>query len=138
MRQAHAFPLFPLLVSTFSPTKVSRAIANCCPPVSIKEERSNGYTPVNRAARKGNWPGSNRHPALADKILVFTPSMLASCDIKPTQIGWHRQSRTGLVAAPKSDKNRAIETARNSNYIAEAGSTCTPGPMVEDTATRLT
>ena len=53
--------------------------------------------PVNRAP-KGNWPGSNHDTqALADpEILVFTPSMLASVDIKPTQIGWHRQSRTGL------------------------------------------
>ena len=54
--------------------------------------------PVNRAARWGNWPGSNRFsPALSGrKIVVFTPSMLASVDIKLTQIGQHRQSRTGL------------------------------------------
>jgi hypothetical protein len=54
--------------------------------------------PVNRAARMGNWPGSNRkHPARSGrKIVVFTPSMLASVDIKLTQIDQHRQSRTGL------------------------------------------
>lgn len=30
--------------------------------------------PVNRAAQKGNWPGSNRnHPALADRKFRFSP-----------------------------------------------------------------
>ena len=58
--------------------------------------------PVNRAARKGNWPGSNRdHPALLDrKKRGLTPSMLASVDIKLTQIDQHRQSRTGLIQPP--------------------------------------
>jgi hypothetical protein len=55
--------------------------------------------PVNRAARMGNWPGSNRkHPGpCGRKSVVFTPSMLASVDIKLTQISQHRQSRTGLM-----------------------------------------
>ena len=57
--------------------------------------------PVNRAARgQLAWfePG---HPALAgQENLVFTPSMLASVDIKLTQIDQHRQSRTGLIQPP--------------------------------------
>lgn len=54
--------------------------------------------PVNRAATRAT--GLVRTAItlpFGQKILVVTPSMLASVDIKLTQIDQHRQSRTGLI-----------------------------------------
>ena len=62
--------------------------------------------PVNRAAQRAT--GLVRTAitlSLRDrKISVFTPSMLASVDIKLTQIDQHRQSRTGL-SRPLADRS---------------------------------
>lgn len=53
--------------------------------------------PVNRAATRATGLVRTITPCpFGQEILVVTPSMLASCDIKLTQIDQHRQSRTGL------------------------------------------
>jgi len=94
--------------------------------------------PVNRAARGQLAWFEPRSPCpFGQENCGLTPSMLASVDIKLTQIDQHRQSRTGLLPF----RRKAKPGGRNRpefRYRAEAGSTCTPGPMVEDTATRFT
>ena len=96
--------------------------------------------PVNRAAQRatGLVRTAPRLPLRDRKIVVVTPSMLASADIKLTQIGQHRQSRTGLVLSLRKAKPGGQNRPEFLDYRAEAGSTWTPGPMVEDTATFLT
>ena len=95
--------------------------------------------PVNRAARMGNWPGSNRNPPdpCRSKEKCSHP-IYAGKSFKPTkQLAPAVSDRT--YAAHMLCK-RAAFWGKNpkTGYRADAGSTWMPGPMVELTATRLT
>ena len=95
--------------------------------------------PVNRAAQKGNWPGSNRNtlplraenlglsPYLCWRLATLSqPKSVGTGSLGQDFLPLLRETKPGDRSRPEFD------------YIAEAGSTWTPGPMVEDTATRLT
>ena len=107
--------------------------------------------PVNRADASrakcpfgGNWPGSNRTDKRDRPVL---PRLLQAPDLgikssrSPCSLGQDFASVSDLRAVRRrSEAFRTAEAARNSvRYaLSVVGSTWTPGPMVELTATRLT